>query len=119
MFVDVQRAMYDGISFGVTPSRIIVSPGNVDGIVSPCYIVKAIDRRSGEQIWPLPIGDPLKVSRGKQKVAVQSLHAFDNELSYFAWAQFGPQNLDVRCCWTLERQFQSFLEPFGTNYKWT
>ena len=34
VFVDVQRAMYDGIPFGVTPSRIIVSPGNEDGLVS-------------------------------------------------------------------------------------
>ena len=95
VFVDMQRAMSDGLRFSVTPSRVIVTPGNDHGILSACYIVKAIDRESSEQIWPADNNAPLEMPEGKQKVEVRSLHAFDNEFSYYFWAQFGPQNIDV------------------------
>ena len=45
-------------------SRVIVTPGNDHGILSACYIVKAIDRVSGEQIWSVDNNAPLETPEG-------------------------------------------------------
>ena len=83
VFVDAHRAMRCGIRFCVSPSRVIISPGNEEGIIPAEFIVKAIDRRSGSQIFPADTSGPLKTPTGKQKVDVMSLHAFDSDNSYF------------------------------------
>ena len=57
--------------------------------------MKVVDRVSGEQIFPVNYDAGLDVPTGKQKVSVNSLHAFDNEFAYFTWAQFGEQSQDV------------------------
>ena len=95
IYVDAHKAMVDGIIFSVTPSRVIVTTGNAEGVVPMDYIVKATDRRSGAQLHPATPDTDCQVPTGRQKVGVKSLHAHDNEFAYFVWAQFGPQAQDV------------------------
>ena len=52
IYVDVERAMNDGIKFMVAPSKVIVTAGNDDGELPLQYIVKAEDKTSGAQIFP-------------------------------------------------------------------
>ena len=95
VYVDVGKAMSDGIKFMIAPSKVIVTAGNADGELPLQYIVKAEDKASGAQIYPTPSPIALKTPTGGQYVSVNSLHAFDNEYAYFTWAQFGSQSQDV------------------------
>ena len=95
VLVDLQRTLNDGLRFSVTSSRVIVTPGNDYGILLACYIVKAIDREPAEQIQSVDNNCPLKVPEGKQTVEMKSLHAFDNEFSYYIWRLFGSRSIGV------------------------
>ena len=72
-----------------------MSPGDVYGNIPIRYIMKATDRRTGSQIWPIDLQEERELSGGCQRVADHSLHAFDNEFAYFVWAQIGPHSQDV------------------------
>ena len=51
IFVYAHRAILDGIRFSISPSRVIISAGNERREIPLEYIVKVVDRVSGEQIY--------------------------------------------------------------------
>ena len=81
IFVDAHQAMSCGLVFSITPSQVIVCAGDDHGIIPPCFIVKAIDRRSGSQIFPVADVTELKVPDGKQRVSVRALQNHDDEFA--------------------------------------
>ena len=95
VFVDVGAAMRDGMKFLIAPSQVIVTTGNAEGIIPSKYILKAVDKETGIQLYPPTSKEVLRAPKGTQYVNVNSLHAFDNEYAYFTWTQFGPQAQDI------------------------
>ena len=95
IFVDVQRAIEDGIPFFITLSKVLVSPGNEEGVIPVKYIAKVVVCSSGMQLFPLSDPEVHHALSGKHVVGVNSLHAMDDEFAYFTWAQFRSLAQDV------------------------
>ncbi|XP_052769392.1 uncharacterized protein LOC128209409 [Mya arenaria] len=69
--LDLKKAMEEGIPFFRSANNVILSPGNKDGIIYPCYFQGVKDRAQGFRIpFDAKIGlgireDPAKTGEGK------------------------------------------------------
>ena len=79
IYVDVGKAMSEGMKFMIASSKVIVTAGNADGELPLHYIVKLEDKASGAQIYPNPTPIALKTPSDGQFVSVNSLDAFKNK----------------------------------------
>ena len=94
VYVDVLKAMKDGLVFGETPNGFIVTRGNWLGCVPLKYVVKVVHKDSGRQVYPTE--KPGRTLREGEGVAyVRSHEAYDTEFAYFAWGKFGPDGMDI------------------------
>ena len=71
--MDAQKAIKDGISFFITPSRVLISPENEKGVIPVKYIAKMVSCSSGMQLYPLGDLLLLRTPTGKHVVGVNSL----------------------------------------------
>ncbi|CAE1257683.1 TRPT1 [Acanthosepion pharaonis] len=62
IYIDLKKAMQDGLKFFLSANNVILCSGNKDGIVAPKYFSKVIDRKHGNCL-PLDkeSGSPKKV----------------------------------------------------------
>ena len=95
VFVNTKAAIEAGIPFSVTPSGVIVSPGNDDGCIPVEFIVKVTDRFSKEQVYPKTCQPPEFSLYDGTTAHVKSHDAYDNQFAYFVWAKFGQDQVDV------------------------
>lgn len=47
IYIDLRKAVNDGIPFYVSANNVILSPGNANGIIESKYFLKVIDSRTG------------------------------------------------------------------------
>ncbi|BFZ07242.1 hypothetical protein BsWGS_10281 [Bradybaena similaris] len=50
IYLNLSKALQDGLKFFLSANGVILSPGNDDGIIPPVYFDKVIDRRTGSSI---------------------------------------------------------------------
>lgn len=54
IYVDLRRAIEDGVPFYISDNRVILSPGifwkGNDGVVPPAYFAEVVDRRTGNDL---------------------------------------------------------------------
>ena len=95
IFIDTAKAIDDGIPFYVTPSGVVVSSGDEDGVIHCKYVTKVIHRNTGEQLYPFP-SEPRAFSYYDGRTERVNTHdAYDNQFAYFVWARFGVEAVDV------------------------
>ena len=94
VYVDVPRALDDGLLFGETSDGVVVSRGDLTGTVDVKYIVKVVELPSNRQIFPKDdAGSTIKDGAGPG--FVQSHGAYDTEFAFFVWGKFQPHGLDI------------------------
>ncbi|XP_013406375.1 tRNA 2'-phosphotransferase 1 isoform X2 [Lingula anatina] len=50
IYLNLQKALEDGLQFFLSDNNVILSPGNCDGIISPKYFSKVMDRETGQSL---------------------------------------------------------------------
>lgn len=50
VYIDMASAMKDGYEFFISDNKVVLSPGDVNGVIPAKYIKKAIDRTNGRLI---------------------------------------------------------------------
>lgn len=50
IYLDMKKAMEDGLEFYLSDNNVVLSPGDNDGIISSKYILKTIDRINGKPL---------------------------------------------------------------------
>ncbi|KAK6999767.1 tRNA 2p-phosphotransferase 1 [Biomphalaria glabrata] len=68
IYLNLQKAMQDGIEFFLSPNKVILSPGNIDKVIPPAYFDKVINRKTGDKL--LQDGVPLNIE--KEELEFQS-----------------------------------------------
>uniref|UniRef100_A0A8C5RV77 2'-phosphotransferase n=1 Tax=Laticauda laticaudata TaxID=8630 RepID=A0A8C5RV77_LATLA len=53
IIIDIPKALADGISFFRSANGVILSPGNTDGLLLPCYFSRALQLRPRRILLPL------------------------------------------------------------------
>ncbi|KAH9498944.1 tRNA 2'-phosphotransferase 1 [Bulinus truncatus] len=62
IYLNLQKALEDGIEFHLSPNNVILSSGNEEKVIPPTYFHKVINRNTGEKL--LQDGVPLNIERG-------------------------------------------------------
>ena len=94
VYVDVPRALEDGLLFGETTDGVVTSRGDILGTVDVKYIVKVVELRSNRQLYPRDEAG-FTLQDGAGPGFVQSHDAYDTEFAYFVWGKFQPHGLDI------------------------
>ena len=50
VFLDLSRALKDGLKFYKSRNNVLLCPGNEDGVILPQYFSKVINRKTREEI---------------------------------------------------------------------
>ncbi|MEE6516234.1 hypothetical protein FKM82_025522 [Ascaphus truei] len=53
IFIDLQKAVADGISFYWSCNRVLLTPGNTDGLLLPEYFLRVLQLRPQKRLIPL------------------------------------------------------------------
>ena len=89
------KAIRGGIPFLVTPSGVIVSPGNKEHVIPSDYFIKVVHCNTRQQIYPSS-AEPCSFSCYEHRTeCVRSLDAYENQFACFVWAKFGEEMVDV------------------------
>lgn len=50
IYIDVKKALKDGIPFFKASNNVILSPGDKFGFIGPCYFSKVVNAKNGKQL---------------------------------------------------------------------